>query len=127
MLPLDQLLPFAFATLIFACMPGPAILYMTAQTLSHGRRAGLMAGLGIHLGCYVHIATTALGLAAVLDHAPFVYACIKFAGAAYLVWLGLTMFLGRGRNSAASADAAPGVLRDSIVVEILNPKTALFS
>lgn len=126
MLPLDQLLPFAFATLIFACMPGPAILYMTAQTLSHGRRAGLMAALGIHLGCYVHIATTALGLAAVLNHAPFVYTCIKFAGAAYLVWLGLTMFLGRGRNSAASADAAPGVLRDSIVVEILNPKTALF-
>jgi threonine/homoserine/homoserine lactone efflux protein len=126
MLPLDQLLPFAFATLLFACMPGPAILYMTAQTLSHGRRAGLMAALGIHLGCYVHIAATALGLAALLEHAPFGYTCIKFAGAAYLIWLGLTMFLDRGRDGATSTNVAPGVLRDSIAVEILNPKTALF-
>ncbi|WP_426236392.1 LysE family translocator [Pararhizobium sp. DWP1-1-3] len=126
MLPLEQLMPFAFATLIFACMPGPAILYMTAQTLAHGPRAGLMAAFGIHLGCYVHIVATALGLAAILDQAPAVYNVIKFAGAAYLVWLGVTMFLGGRRDGEKIANAAPGVLRDSIVVEVLNPKTALF-
>nr|WP_182549949.1 LysE family translocator [Phyllobacterium myrsinacearum] len=126
MLPLDQLMPFAFATLLFACMPGPAILYMTAQTLSYGRRAGLMAAFGVHLGCYVHILATALGLAAILEHAPLIYSGIKFAGAAYLVWLGITMFFGRGNKSRNSVDTEPGVLRDSIIVEVLNPKTALF-
>ncbi|NTH16283.1 LysE family translocator [Agrobacterium rhizogenes] len=126
MLSLEHWTSFAFATLVFACMPGPAILYMTAQTLAHGRRAGLMAALGVHLGCYVHIAAAAIGLAALLDQAPTVYAVMKFAGAAYLVRLGVTMLLGRHESSGETADHKPAVLRDSMVVEILNPKTALF-
>lgn len=126
MLSLEHWTSFAFATLVFACMPGPAILYMTAQTLAHGRRAGLMAALGVHLGCYVHIAAAAIGLAALLDQAPAVYAIMKLAGAAYLVWLGVTMLLGRHQSSSETADRKPAVLRDSMVVEILNPKTALF-
>lgn len=126
MLSLEHWTSFAFATLVFACMPGPAILYMTAQTLAHGRRAGLMAALGVHLGCYVHIAAAAIGLAALLDQAPTVYAVMKFTGAAYLVWLGVTMLLGRHESSGETADHKPAVLRDSMVVEILNPKTALF-
>jgi threonine/homoserine/homoserine lactone efflux protein len=125
MLPLEHWAPFALATLAFACMPGPAILYMTAQTLSHGHRAGLMAVLGVHLGCYVHIAAAAIGLAAILTHAPMVYAGIRFAGAIYLIWLGASMFLGRGKTTEGSS-AQPDVFRQSIVVEILNPKTALF-
>lgn len=126
MLSLEHWTSFAFATLVFACMPGPAILYMTAQTLAHGRRAGLMAALGVHLGCYVHIAAATIGLAALLDQAPTVYAVMKFAGAAYLVWLGVTMLLGRHQSHGETADHKPAVLRDSMVVEILNPKTALF-
>ncbi len=122
----EHWISFALATAIFAFMPGPAILYMTAQTLAHGRKAGLLAALGIHLGCYVHIAAAALGLAALLHHAPVLYAAIKLAGAAYLVWLGATMLLGLGKHSAHTDAVKPGVLRDSIVVEILNPKTALF-
>ncbi|AYC33730.1 LysE family translocator [Pseudomonas cavernae] len=118
-------LPFALATLAFACMPGPAILYMTTQTLAHGRRAGLMAALGIHLGCYVHIAAATVGLAALLQHAPFAYLAIKLAGAGYLIWLGGSMIFGR-RGDSTAEPARLGVLRDSIVVEILNPKTALF-
>lgn len=119
-------IPFAAATLAFACMPGPAILYMTAQTLAHGRRAGLMAALGIHLGCYVHIAAAAVGLASLVSHAPLVYAAIKLAGAAYLIWLGLAMFLGRHKAGDPTGDPASNTLRDSIAVEVLNPKTALF-
>ncbi|SFG49640.1 Threonine/homoserine/homoserine lactone efflux protein [Ensifer sp. OV372] len=107
-------------------MPGPAILYMTAQTLAHGRKAGLLAALGIHIGCYVHIAAATLGLAALLHHAPLLYGAIKLAGAVYLVWLGATMLLGVGKHAAHAEAAKPGVLRDSIVVEVLNPKTALF-
>ncbi|MEI5679340.1 MULTISPECIES: LysE family translocator [unclassified Mesorhizobium] len=123
---LDLWIPFAIATLAFACVPGPAILYMTAQTLAHGRQAGLMAALGVHLGCYVHIVAAALGLAALMEHAPVVFSIIRFAGAAYLITLGLAMFLGWSRNGEDGARPAPNTFRDSMVVEILNPKTALF-
>ncbi|KQX16165.1 amino acid transporter [Ensifer sp. Root423] len=123
---LEHWISFALATAIFAFMPGPAILHMTAQTLAHGRKAGLLAALGIHIGCYVHIAAATLGLAALLHHAPLLYGAIKLAGAVYLVWLGATMLLGVGKHAAHAEAAKPGVLRDSIVVEVLNPKTALF-
>ncbi|GAA2876246.1 LysE family translocator [Aminobacter niigataensis] len=126
MLSLELLVPFAVATLAFACMPGPAILYMTAQTLAHGRQAGLMAALGIHLGCYAHIVAATAGLASLITHAPVVYEAIKLAGAAYLVWLGVTMFLGWNKTSEDNGDAGSSTLRDSIVVEVLNPKTVLF-
>lgn len=119
-------IPFAIATLAFACMPGPAILYMTAQTLAHGRRAGLMAALGIHLGCYVHIAAAAVGLASLIHHAPMAYTAIKLGGAAYLIWLGIAMFFGRNRAADDSGTKASETFRDSVIVEILNPKTALF-
>ncbi|OCO99125.1 MULTISPECIES: LysE family translocator [unclassified Ensifer] len=123
---MEHWISFVLATAIFACMPGPAILYMTAQTLAHGRKAGFLAALGIHIGCYVHIAAAALGLAALLHHALLLYTVIKLAGAVYLIWLGATMLLGAGKHTAHTGAAKPGVLRDSIVVEILNPKTALF-
>jgi threonine/homoserine/homoserine lactone efflux protein len=123
---LDLWIPFAIATLAFACVPGPAILYMTAQTLAHGRQAGLMAALGVHLGCYVHIIAAAVGLAALMEHAPVVFSIIRFAGAAYLITLGLAMFLGWNRTGGDGSQPAPNTFRDSMVVEILNPKTALF-
>ncbi|MCG7508545.1 LysE family translocator [Mesorhizobium retamae] len=123
---LEPWIPFIAATIAFACMPGPAILYMTAQTVAHGRQAGLMAALGIHLGCYAHIAAASIGLASVVEGAPALYAAIRFAGAAYLVWLGVTMFLGWNHDSGNGRAHRPNTLRDSIVVEVLNPKTALF-
>ena len=138
---LELLLPFALATLAFACMPGPAILYMTAQTVALGRRAGLMAAFGVHIGCYVHIFAAAIGLASLIEQAPMLFEAIRLAGAAYLVWLGLSMFMGWDKSpgdaaspassspasqSLASPSLASQSLRDSIIVEILNPKTALF-
>ncbi len=119
-------IPFAAATLAFACMPGPAILYMTAQTVALGRRAGLMAALGVHIGCYAHILAAAIGLTSLIEQAPMLFAAIKLAGAAYLVWLGLSMFMGWGKSASKAASPASQTLRDSIIVEILNPKTALF-
>lgn len=101
---LELWIPFAIATLAFACMPGPAILYMTAQTLAHGRHAGFMAALGVHLGCYVHIAAATIGLASLVEQAPGVYAAIRLAGAAYLIWLGIIMFLGWNRTAKDSGN-----------------------
>jgi len=126
--PIDQLAPFLFATVLFAVMPGPAILYMTAQTVAHGGRAGIMAALGIHIGCYVHILGAAIGLAAILTHLPGLYVAVKFAGAAYLVWLGIRMLTGAAAHAPQIEAGSDGkaAFRESIIVEMLNPKTAMF-
>ncbi|WP_299746676.1 LysE family translocator [uncultured Tateyamaria sp.] len=125
----DTLLAFLIATAIFAYIPGPAMLYATAQTLARGARAGLMAALGIHVGGYVHVLAAAFGLAILFDLVPPLYVALKLIGAAYLIWLGVQMI--RTRN--ARVNVAPQGSRDpvrafrqSMTVEILNPKTALF-
>lgn len=128
MAPVDTLLAFLAAALVFALMPGPAILYATARTLAGGRRAGLMAALGIALGGYIHVVAAAAGLSALFHAVPTVYALVKLAGAAYLVWLGFGMI--RSTALSASPLVAPRsparAFRQSILVELLNPKTALF-
>ncbi len=126
---LDLLIPFAIATAVFAYFPGPALLYTAAQTLARGRRAGFMAALGIHIGCYVHVFAAALGLSAVLQYVPELYVALKLAGAAYLVWLGISMW----RQQAASGGTMElptkttrRAMLESMIVEIVNPKVALF-
>jgi len=125
----DHLLAFLLATLIFAAIPGPGILYTAAQTLARGRAGGLMAALGIHLGGYLHVAAAALGLAAVFQLVPTLYLAVKLAGALYLVILGIGIIRG-----GVAADDLPLVIgksprrafAQSIAVEAFNPKTALF-
>lgn len=129
MAPWETLLAFATVTILVAYFPGPALLYTAAQTISHGRRAGFMAVLGIHLGCYVHVVAAAFGLSAVFKHVPELYFAVKIAGAIYLVWLGFNMI--RSQIAAADAPITPPktvkrALLDSFIVEILNPKVALF-
>lgn len=126
---LDLLIPFAMATAVFAYFPGPALLYTAAQTLARGRRAGFMAALGIHLGCYLHVFAAALGLSAVLQYVPELYIALKIAGAGYLVWLGIGMWrqqAAAGEMVALPAKTTRRALLESMTVEILNPKVALF-
>jgi len=125
----DTLLAFATLTLLVAYFPGPALLYTAAQTIAHGKKAGLMAMLGIHLGCYLHVFAAAFGLSAVFKHVPELYVAVKLAGALYLVWLGIAMI--RSRLAAPSQSGTPPktvrrALLDSFIVEVLNPKVALF-
>jgi threonine/homoserine/homoserine lactone efflux protein len=125
----DTLIAFALAALVFAWMPGPAMLSAAAQTLARGRRAGLRAAAGIHVGGYAHVIAGAAGLAVLLQAVPTLYLVLKLAGAAYLIWLGVQMILQRApvAGQAAAAAAAPRrAFRDSVVVEVLNPKTTLF-
>ena len=125
----ETLLAFATVTLLVAYFPGPALLYTAAQTIAHGRRAGLTAMLGIHLGCYVHVVAAAFGLSAVFKHVPELYMAVKLAGAAYLVWMGIGMIRSRldgGAMIARPPKTARRALADSIVVSVLNPKVALF-
>jgi threonine/homoserine/homoserine lactone efflux protein len=124
-----MLLAFLAATLLFAAMPGPAILYAAARTLAQGRAAGLKAALGIALGGLVHVAAAALGLSALFHAVPPLFAAVKLAGAAYLVWLGIGMLRARVADTAlpqTPARTAASAFRQSVLVEVLNPKTALF-
>jgi threonine/homoserine/homoserine lactone efflux protein len=126
---LELLLACAAATAVFAYFPGPALLYTAAQTLARGRRAGFMAALGIHLGCYAHVLAAAFGLSAVFRHVPELYAAVKIAGAIYLVWLGIGMMRRKEPEAGPSAVApkSPGrAFVESIAVELLNPKVAIF-
>ncbi|KRQ02260.1 threonine/homoserine/homoserine lactone efflux protein [Bradyrhizobium sp. USDA 4503] len=125
---MELYLAFAITTATFALIPGPAMLYAAARTLAGGRRAGLMASLGLHLGGYVHVVAAAAGLALLFHAVPPLFMAMKLAGAAYLVWLGLSLF--RDRDNAKRPTLAPlsaeRAFAQSIVVEVLNPKTAIF-
>lgn len=129
---IDLLIPFLIATLLFAYFPGPALLYTAAQTLARGRRAGLFAALGIHLGCYVHVIAAALGLSAIFLHAPMAFFVLKVAGAGYLIWLGVQMLRRRQGGEMTELPAlavrksARRAFLESVMVEVLNPKVAIF-
>jgi threonine/homoserine/homoserine lactone efflux protein len=126
----DVLLAFLLAAAVFAWMPGPAMLYAAAQTIARGRRAGWMAALGIHLGGYVHVVAASAGLAVLFAAVPALYAALKIAGAAYLIWLGLKLILAPAPMGAVTDGIAALSPRrafwESVTVEVLNPKTALF-
>jgi threonine/homoserine/homoserine lactone efflux protein len=125
----DLLIAFFVTTAVFAYIPGPAMLYATAQTLARGRASGFMAALGIHLGCYVHVAAAAAGLSVLFHAVPPLYVAVKLAGAAYLVWLGISMFRAGPVNEAHGGfnpKSGRRAFLESITVEVLNPKTALF-
>lgn len=126
----EILATFFLATAVFAYIPGPAMIYTAAQTLALGRRAGFMAALGIHVGGYAHVAAAALGLSYLFHTVPTLYFIIKLAGALYLCWLGLRLILDRTQTEilpgGASRKTAKRAFLDSIVVEVLNPKTAIF-
>lgn len=127
---LELLLAFFLATAVFAYLPGPAMLYTAAQTIARGRRSGWMAALGIHLGGYAHVAAAALGLAVLFAAVPTLYTVVRIVGAAYLIWLGIRLV--RSPDPAATAASAiPSrsarrAFWQSVTVELLNPKTALF-
>lgn len=127
--PVEQLIPFFVAAVIFAFIPGPALLYTAAQTMSKGKRGGAFAAFGIHIGGFVHIAAAAAGLSAIFTHAPLAYTALRICGALYLVWLGINMI--RGKLDASElphvkSSLSKKVFFDSMMVEILNPKVIIF-
>ena len=126
---LPLFLTFLATSAIFAFIPGPGMLYAAAQTLARGRRSGLMASLGLHVGGYAHIIAAAFGLTILLAAVPVLYAAVKLCGAAYLVWLGISLFRSNPAIDAVDAAHAPLAKQSflqSITVEMLNPKTAMF-
>ena len=121
---------FVGAALALLVIPGPAVLYLVGRSIEQGRRAGLVSILGIHAATLVHVAAAALGLSALLASSALAFGIVKYAGAAYLIWLGLRKLLARVPVDAGDTFAAqPGnrhLFREGFVVNLLNPKTALF-
>src|SRR6476659_3881822 len=120
---------FAVAALVLLLIPGPAVLYIVAQSAEQGRRVGLASVAGVHVGSLVHVAAATVGLSALIVASAVAFSVVKFAGAAYLVYLGVRKLLERPVVTDAGR-APPEPLRRSftrgIVVNVLNPKTALF-
>ena len=121
---------FISAALVLLVAPGPAVLYIFARSVEQGRLAGFVSILGIHTATIVHVAAAALGLSAVLASSALAFSLVKYAGAAYLIWLGLKKIFDPIEvpdiNVAAQGNAHWRLFRDGFIVNFLNPKTALF-
>lgn len=129
MFTLSTLSTFILIVLGLFLIPGPAVLLTATRTVQGGRKAGVMAGLGIATGDFIHTLFAAVGLSAILMTSALAFNFVKFAGAAYLLYLGIRAILEKPVDpqlSTVSPATALQTYRQAIVVEVLNPKTALF-
>ena len=119
---------FGLAALALLVIPGPAVLYIVFQSAEQGRRVGLASVAGVHLGTLVHVAAASAGLSALIVASSLAFSVVKYAGAAYLVYLGIRKLLQRDPETQVERKREP--LRRAFVrgmiVNALNPKTALF-
>ncbi|MED4585034.1 LysE family translocator [Brevibacillus choshinensis] len=110
-------------------IPGPAVLLTATRTVQGGRQAGIMAGLGIATGDFIHTLCAAIGLSAILMTSATAFQVVKFAGAGYLLYLGIRSMLEKPTDPSLPQVAPMSTLRmysQAILIEVLNPKTALF-
>jgi threonine/homoserine/homoserine lactone efflux protein len=119
---------FLLAALVVAAVPGPGIFYVAARTLSGGKRAGFASTFGTALGGLVHVIGGALGVSALILASAELFTALKFAGALYLVWLGIKTFREARDVAKQAVTTAPTqqAFREGVLVEALNPKTAAF-
>jgi threonine/homoserine/homoserine lactone efflux protein len=120
---------FALAALGLLVIPGPSVTYIVTRSIHQGRVAGLVSVLGIHTGSVVHVVAAALGLSAVLVSSSVAFQVVKLAGAAYLIVLGVRTLLRREDGDEGDARVPHRLSRvyaQGVIVNVLNPKTALF-
>jgi threonine/homoserine/homoserine lactone efflux protein len=124
----DTLLVFAAASVVLAVVPGPAVIYIVTRSVRHGRAAGLVSTLGVEAGNLVHVAAAAVGLSALLASSATAFNVVRYAGAAYLVYLGVRALLGREGEDGRERPVVGRrrLFWEGAVVSALNPKTALF-
>ena len=124
------LILFLASTLALLAVPGPSVVYVVTRTLEQGRRAGLVSMLGLETGALVDVALSALGVTGLLAASDWAFVVVKYAGATYLVVLGLRQLRRQAVPASETADA-PGtsyarLFRAGVLVDLLNPKTGLF-
>ncbi len=129
MVSFSQLVLFSAASLVLIFTPGPDIIYVMTRGMAQGRRAALAAAAGFSLGNLVHTFFAVVGLSALLTSSATAFQLVKYAGAAYLIYLGIRML--RSSSPVAVQGEAPAlqhrvIFRQSIIANILNPKVAVF-
>jgi threonine/homoserine/homoserine lactone efflux protein len=121
---------FLTASLVLAATPGPGMLYVLSRTLAGGKREGISSSLGTFLGGLVHVIAAAAGLSIVLATSAIAFSVVKYAGAGYLIYLGIRLIWNSDRDLDASGLVSAGTrgspFLQGIFTEVLNPKTALF-
>ncbi len=120
---------FLLAALVLLLTPGPAVLYIVTRSIDQGRLAGLVSVLSIEVGNSVHVLAAALGLSVLLVSSALAFSIVQYAGAAYLIFLGLRRLLTHGEihpSGELQRKSLKQIFRQGVVVAILNPKTALF-
>jgi threonine/homoserine/homoserine lactone efflux protein len=126
---LSTLALFVVAALVLLITPGPAVLYIVARSIDQGRLAGVVSMLGIHVGTLFHVAAAALGISALLMSSALAFSIVKYVGAAYLIYLGVRKLL--AREEAHQLEVVKNrkltdIFYQGVLVNLLNPKTALF-
>jgi len=125
----STLVLFCSAALVLLVIPGPSVLYIVTRSIDQGRRAGLVSVLGTHVGSLVHVTGAAFGLSALIASSALAFSVVKYVGAAYLICLGIRRWRAGDRRHAAigrSTTPMSHVFRQGVVVQVLNPKTAVF-
>jgi threonine/homoserine/homoserine lactone efflux protein len=120
---------FLLAATALAVVPGPAVAYIVTQSIDQGRRAGLVSALGVASGGLVHVAAATVGLSALIASSATAFSVVKLVGAAYLIVVGIRRILAGGSGETKQrALRAPlrRIYRQGVIVNVLNPKTALF-
>jgi threonine/homoserine/homoserine lactone efflux protein len=124
-----SLLLFVSAALALLMIPGPAVFYIVSRAMGQGRAAGLVSALGITVGTLIHVAAAVVGLSALLMSSAIAFSVVKYLGAAYLIFLGVQKLLSKDSfvlSGPAERTPLRRIFAQGIVVNVLNPKTALF-
>jgi threonine/homoserine/homoserine lactone efflux protein len=119
---------FVFAAFMLNIAPGPDMLYVIGRSVGQGRKAGIVSSLGVFVGCWVHILAAAFGIAALLRSSPMAFNAVRYAGAAYLIYLGIRMIVQRTDLSSQQlkSESLTSIFRQGAVTNVLNPKVAIF-
>lgn len=126
----ETILTFSVAAFLLSISPGPSNLYIMARSMHQGFSAGFAAASGMAIGSFIYVIASALGLAAIFKHAPLAYLILKIVGAVYLIYLGITYLRAKPQvqdsEMSAPIHSNGKIFQQSILVELTNPKTALF-
>ena len=125
----SSLLLFMTGAIVLLIIPGPAVLYIVSRSVGQGRLAGLVSAMGIAVGSLFHVAAATLGLSALLVSSAFAFQIVKYAGAAYLIYLGIRTLRSSDTNllePASGQRKLRNIFGQGVLVNLLNPKTALF-
>ncbi|QEN90986.1 LysE family translocator [Labrys sp. KNU-23] len=120
---------FVLASITLLLTPGPAVLFIVARSVERGKVAGLVSVLGIHLGTIVHIVAAAVGLSALIVSSTLAFSVVKYLGAAYLLWIGVRTLMAPDlppEISAKSTKPLHRLFQEGFIVNLFNPKTAIF-